>query len=85
VWMSERMEKLSGALLADEMGLGKTIQTIAIEIKASTSPKPSKGFWNAVEDIKASKKYIIAPVSETYPIQKGLIVTNVFSFLKKFK
>jgi len=73
----------SGAEL--DLVLEKTRQTIAIEIKASTSPKPSKGFWNAVEDIKASKKYIIAPVSETYPIQKGLIVTNVFSFLKKFK
>jgi len=28
-WLTDRLERLGGALLADEMGLGKTIQTIA--------------------------------------------------------
>ena len=68
-----------------DLVLEKAGKTIAVEIKASTSPKPSKGFWEAVKDIKANKKYIIAPVKDSYPVQNGLIVTNVFSFLKNFK
>ena len=68
-----------------DLVLEKAGKIIAIEIKSSTSPKPSRGFWQAVEDIKANKKYIIAPVKEPYPVQKGLVVTNVFSFLQNFK
>lgn len=68
-----------------DLVLEKAGKTIAVEIKASTSPKPSKGFWEAVKDIKANKKYIIAPVKESYPVQNGLVATNVFSFLQNFK
>ena len=73
----------SGAEL--DLVLEKAGKIIAIEIKASTSPKLSKGFWEAAKDVKPSKKYIIAPVKESYPVQNGLVVTNVFSFLNQFK
>ena len=63
--------------------LEKAGKTIALEIKASTSPKPSRGFWNGIKDIQASKKYIIAPVEKAYPIQNGVIVTNIFDFLQE--
>ena len=66
-----------------DLVLEKAGKTIAIEIKASTSPKPARGFWNAVANVKANKKYIIAPVKQSYPIQNGVIVTNIFAFLKK--
>ena len=64
-----------------DLVLEKAGRTIAVEIKSSSSPKPSKGFWNCLNDIKAEQKYIIAPVEKAYPIRDGVTVTNVHSFL----
>ncbi|MCY4512864.1 MAG: ATP-binding protein [Bdellovibrionales bacterium] len=66
-----------------DLVLEKAGKLVAIEIKASTSAKPSRGFWNGIEDIKADKKYIIAPIKDTYPIQNNVIVTHLSSFLKE--
>ena len=71
----------SGAEIDLVMKKGKKI--IAIEIKASTSPKLEKGFFIACKDIKATKKYLIAPVDTGYPI-KDVMVTNLFDFFKSF-
>ena len=73
----------SGAEL--DLVLEKAEKRIALEIKASSSPKPSRGFWSAIKDIKADKKYIIAPVVESYPIQDGVVVISLSDFLKKLK
>ena len=73
----------SGAEL--DLVLERAGKRIALEMKASLSPKPSRGFWNAIKDVKANKKYIIAPVTEPYPIQNKVIVTPLFDFLKKLK
>ena len=66
-----------------DLVLEKANTLLAIEIKSSSSPKVSRGFWSGIEDIKATKKYIIAPVKKPYPIQKGIIVSNVQSFISK--
>ena len=56
-------------------------KTIAVEIKASTSPKLEKGFFVAAKDIGAVRKYLIAPIDKPYPI-KDVMVTNLSHFLK---
>ena len=71
----------SGAELDLVMKKGRKI--VAIEIKASTSPKLEKGFFIASKDIKATKKYLIAPVDATYPI-KDVMLTNLSEFFKIF-
>jgi uncharacterized protein len=63
--------------------LEKGNQKVAIEIKASSSFKISKGFWTAQEDLAPDQTYIIAPVNETYPIEKGVIVTSLEGFLSR--
>ena len=65
-----------------DLVLQKAGKTIAIEVKSSTSPKLSKGFWNAIEDVNANKTYLIAPVSKPYPIQNKVMVSNVWDFLR---
>ena len=67
-----------------DLVLEKAGKLIAIEVKASTAPQVSKGFWNAVEDIGAHKKYVIAPVEKAYPVQNQLMVSNVFQFIQSF-
>jgi len=47
---------------------------VAIECKGSTSPNLNRGFWNALSDIEFQEVWIIAPVREAYPIEKGVMV-----------
>lgn len=54
---------------------------IAIEIKASSAPRPSRGFWSACEDIEATQKYIVGAVDSPYPGKRGATVTNVESLI----
>ncbi len=62
--------------------LVKGVEVIAIEIKASITPKLNKGFWIARKDIKATKAFIIAPVKETYVYKDDVFVYNLEAFLK---
>jgi uncharacterized protein len=61
--------------------LVKGFEVIAIEIKSSITPKLSKGFWIAMEDVKAKKAYVIAPVKETYVYKDDVLVYNLANFL----
>lgn len=65
-----------------DLVLVKGLKVIAIEIKASITPKVKKGFWTAIEDIKATKAFIIAPVKQTYGYKDDVLVYNLEDFLK---
>ncbi|MBT4879898.1 MAG: ATP-binding protein [Alphaproteobacteria bacterium] len=54
-----------------------------IEVKKSTSPKVTKGFYFANEDIKPTQKFVIYSGKEQYPIQEGIEVISLELFLKK--
>jgi len=41
---------------------------IGFEIKLSSAPRVTKGFWNACEDLRLDRAYVVAPVGEPYPI-----------------
>ena len=62
---------------------GKRI--VAIEIKTSKAPTVSRGFWTAVQDIKADEKFIIALIDNAYQIKNNIMVTNLPTFLENFK
>jgi predicted AAA+ superfamily ATPase len=42
-------------------------QRWAIEVKRSLSPTPAKGFHLASEDVRAERRYLVYPGTETYP------------------
>ncbi len=58
---------------------------ILIEIKASTAPQLSKGFWNAMNAVKPDKAYIIALIEGSYPIKENVLVSSLPYFLSDFK
>ena len=60
-------------------------RTVAIEIKTSKSPVPTKGFWEALKDIAPTESYILAPVSSSYLIKNGVTIINPRQFLLDFK
>jgi len=45
---------------------------IAIEIKLSSAPKPSKGFWSGIADVKPGAAYVVYPGKDRYPLGQGV-------------
>lgn len=63
----------------DELDLiiTKNKKIFAVECKASSAPKLTKGFWRAVENVKPEKTYIVAPVKDKFLLDKNIIVCNL--------
>ena len=51
-------------------------QTWVIEIKRSSAPSVSKGFYTAANDLSASRKLLVAPVEQSYPMKEGVEVMS---------
>ena len=50
---------------------------LAVEIKFSSAPKPTKGFWLALQDLQISRAFVVAPVARRYPLAEGVEVLPV--------
>lgn len=61
--------------------LEKAGRLTAIEIKASSSPQPSRGFYESLKTLQPHKALIIAQVPEPFPGNHGIPIHNVRSFL----
>ncbi len=57
----------------------------AIEIKRSTSPIVSKGFYIGCEDVKATRKFVVYPGRERYPVGDGVIVTSLERIIEELE
>jgi hypothetical protein len=59
--------------LVIEFGSGKTW---VIEIKRSSAPTVSKGFYLAAADLRAARKLLVAAVDNPFPMRDGVEVMN---------
>ncbi|MBB5203169.1 hypothetical protein HNQ51_000462 [Inhella inkyongensis] len=50
---------------------------LGLEIKFSSAPRVSKGFWLALEDLGVHQAHVLAPVAEGYPLAKNVEVTPI--------
>lgn len=57
---------------------------IGVECKASAAPKLSQGFWNSLQDLKIKEAWIIAPVKDSYRIEKNVTVAPLHTFIERF-
>ena len=62
--------------------LTKANKKIAVELKTSSIPNVTRGFWQALEDVKADRAFIIAQVKQPYPYKNGVWVYPIKEFLK---
>jgi len=49
----------------------------AIEIKNTISPKPGKGFYQAIDDLNPSNKIFVVPSAENYELVNGIRVLGI--------
>lgn len=55
---------------------------LAVEIKYSTNPVLSRGFWSALKDLGLDKGYVVCPTKEAYPLAKGVTAMPVHDLLR---
>ncbi|MCX6217556.1 ATP-binding protein [Spirosoma sp.] len=60
-----------------------TTQRYAIEIKRSLAPSLSKGFYLGCEDIGATKRFLIYPGNERYPIANDVTAIPLADMMKE--
>lgn len=65
-----------------DLVLEKGEKRIAIEIKSSSAPKVTQGFYEALKVIKPSKAFVIAPVDGSFPIKEDIWVHNLKTLLE---
>jgi len=60
-------------------------QRVAIEIKRSLAPSVSKGFHVGCEDITATRRYIVYPGTEQYPVSNGVIIMPLVDMMTELQ
>tara|TARA_R110000850_G_scaffold275701_1_gene415551 strand:+ start:1606 stop:2781 length:1176 start_codon:yes stop_codon:yes gene_type:complete len=63
--------------------LEKGQKRLAIECKASSSPKLTKGFWQSLAVVKPDKVYVVAPVADAYYIKNEVLICNPMHLLER--
>jgi len=64
-----------------EMGRRK----LGFEVKFSSSPKVTKGFWQACEDVGVDAAYIVAPVEAGWVVQDKVEVISALDIPKRLR
>jgi len=68
-----------------DLVLEKGGERIAVEANASTNPVPTRGFWNALEELEPAHTYICAPVEAAYPFKAGVTVIPVVELQRQLR
>lgn len=55
---------------------------LGIEVKFSSAPSVTKGFWQAVGDLRPRRTVVVAPVERSYPLKDGVDVVPVWELPK---
>jgi len=71
-WQASFYRTSAGAEI--DLVLERANQRIAIEVKHSLDPRPSKGFWLALADLGDVQAYVIYPGKERYPLAPNVEV-----------
>ena len=44
----------------------------AVEAKFSLDPRPTKGFWSALDDLHPARSFVVYPGAEFYPLAENV-------------
>jgi hypothetical protein len=62
---------------------GPRRRVLAIEIKRSTAPTPSKGFLLGCEDVKATERFLVKPGGEAHSVGHEVEAVSLVEFLER--
>jgi hypothetical protein len=64
----------AGAEIDLVMKLRGQSRPIGVEVKYSSAPKPTKGFWHALDDLDIERAFVIYPGKDNYPLDRRVTV-----------
>lgn len=68
-----------------DLVLVKGMKPIAcIEIKLSTAPQISKGFYQSIADLKTKNNFIVMPSGDSYNTKEKITICNLSEFLNNY-
>ncbi len=79
-WQASFYRTSSGAEF--DLVLEKAGRRVAIEIKASTSPRLGRGNWSALETLQPDQSFVVAPVDVAYPLQQCVMAVPLDDVIK---
>ncbi|MBI5631870.1 MAG: ATP-binding protein [Nitrospirae bacterium] len=69
----------------DLLLIGPKGRKVGVEIKYSLSPRPAKGFWIAMDELKCSKGFVVYPGEEGFPLADKTKVIPVSALTEIFR
>jgi predicted AAA+ superfamily ATPase len=73
-WKASHYRTATGVEL--DLVLEKGSRRLAFEFKASSAPAVTRGFHQAIEDLRPQRTCIVAPVDSSYPIGRSILVCS---------
>ena len=74
-WKASHYRTATGVEL--DLVLEKGNRRLAFEFKASSAPTVTRGFHQAIADIRPEQTFIVAPVDQSYPIAETITVCSL--------
>ena len=82
-WRARFFRTSSGTEI--DLVLSKGAKRIAIECKASRTPKIGKGLRGAIADLGVDRTWIVIPGEESYPMDHSITVTSLTGLLARLR
>jgi uncharacterized protein len=60
-------------------------ERFAIEIKRSQAPSVSKGFYLGCQDIKATRRFVVYPGKERFPVAKEITAIPILDMMDELR
>ena len=77
--------RTSGQTELDLVLEGPKNEVIAVEVKRSIAPTVSRGFHSASDDIKATRKVVVYPGDDRFPLSGDTEAINLHAFLAELR
>ena len=77
--------RTSGQTELDLVLEGPKNEVIAVEVKRSIAPTVSRGFHSASDDIKATRKVVVYPGEDRFPLNGDTEAINLHAFLAELR
>ena len=55
----------------------------AVEVKRGLDPRPSRGFHEALKDLKPQEAFVIYPGGETFPVGEGVFAAPLGAVMER--
>lgn len=68
-WQASFVRTSGGAEM--DLVLERGGRRLGFECKASSAPRPSRGFWNVIGDLGIEQAFVVAPIAEGFPLGPG--------------